>query len=526
MPGKIIVLKLFVFISMLFVSCVSIDRFNAEINTKRNEKDLQKDIDFVHHKLESLHPDLYHYISKKDLDYKFDSLKTSLTTPMTSNEFYFRLSPVVASIKQGHTQTIPLVKKMKYHDRKSAGSKGLSPLAHFDFELFDNKLYIVKNNSKDTTIKAGTELQMVDGIKPIDVITRYRTTFTSDGSNQTFFSRKLAKGFARYFYYEHGILDSVNCQLKYKDTLRNLTLLRIEKPVKSVVDKTKEQKALDRELKQKEEKKKRLLGYDTLKRIYSKELTFPVQDSSVAIMKINDFMKGNYRKFYKQSFQQLNSAHTKTLVLDLRDNGGGHIRDIYTLYSYLADSSFHLIEKPQVTSKTSLWHIGYYNDQPFWVQVIQTILLPFVVEMDIITYLKTKKEKDHTYTFALRESRLARVKSDGFRGKVYVLINGGSFSASSLLSSNLKGSKRAIFVGNETGGAYNGCVAGILPVRTLPASKLKLRFGLMVCKTPYSDVPDGRGILPDMEITPTIADRINGKDPELDWVLNDIKSVK
>jgi len=34
---------------------------------------------------------------------------------------------------------------------------------------------------------------------------------------------------------------------------------------------------------------------------------------------------------------------------------------------------------------------------------------------------------------------------------------------------------------------------------------------------------DGRGVFPDKEITPTLTDRLNGTDPELDWVLNDVK---
>jgi C-terminal processing protease CtpA/Prc len=38
------------------------------------------------------------------------------------------------------------------------------------------------------------------------------------------------------------------------------------------------------------------------------------------------------------------------------------------------------------------------------------------------------------------------------------MINGGSFSASSLISSNLK-LQRVTFVGEETGGAFNGTVA-------------------------------------------------------------------
>jgi len=218
----------------------------------------------------------------------------------------------------------------------------------------------------------------------------------------------------------------------------------------------------------------------------------------------------------------MDTLHTKTLILDLRDNGGGLIRDINTLYSYLADSSFHLIEKPGVTSKTSLWHFGYYSNHPFWLQAIQTLFLPVVVEINIITFLKTRKGPDNKYHFAIRESRITHPSAHRFKGKVYVLINGGSYSASCLLSSNLKGSKRATFVGQETGGADNGCVAGIMPVRSLPASKVQVRIGLLECKTPYSSLMDGRGIFPDVEITPTLNDRLNGNDPELQWILKDI----
>jgi hypothetical protein len=34
---------------------------------------------------------------------------------------------------------------------------------------------------------------------------------------------------------------------------------------------------------------------------------------------------------------------------------------------------------------------------------------------------------------------------------------------------------------------------------------------------------EGRGIFPDMEIIPTIEDQIKENDPEMNWILNDIK---
>ena len=512
--------------ALLISGCVSVDRFNSQINTPRTVMDLKGDVDYTVHKLEKLHPDLYHFISKKDLEYKFDSLKASIRAPMTSNDFYFRLSPVIASVRQGHTQTFPLVKRLKPAEKRIERSKGLTPLAQYEFELFDNRLYIVKNNSDNPGIKAGTEVLSVNGTEPAEIISKYRNTFTSDGYNTTYITRRLGRAFARYFQYQYGMMDSLTCKLSYKDSITTILLRRVEKIKAPELKKAKDEAIKEKKLQQAEKRKRRLLGYDPLRRLYSKQLTFPVKDSSVAIMKISDFMKGNYRKFYKESFKRLDTLHTNVLILDVRDNGGGHVREINTLYSYLADSSFHLVDKSEVTSRTSLWHVGYYHDKPIQVQAIQTVLLPFVALIDIYTYLKVRKGQDRKYYYSFRDSKLTKPRKSRFNGKVYVLINGGCFSATCLLSSNLSGSKRATFVGEETGGSYNGCVAGILPVSTLPASKLGVRYGLMSIKTHYTSEKDGRGIFPDITVTPIILDRINGTDPELNYVLNMINTDK
>ena len=46
----------------------------------------------------------------------------------------------------------------------------------------------------------------------------------------------------------------------------------------------------------------------------------------------------------------------------------------------------------------------------------------------------------------------------------------------------------------------------------------------MQIETPFKQNPDGYGVMPDVEILPTIEDRNQHKDPELDWVLNAIKT--
>ena len=64
-----------------------------------------------------------------------------------------------------------------------------------------------------------------------------------------------------------------------------------------------------------------------------------------------------------------------------------------------------------------------------------------------------------------------------------------------------------------------------MPVIKLPESDIKIRVGLMLIAPHYKTENEGRGIFPDKEIIPTIQDRINGADPEMEWVLNDIKTT-
>ena len=135
-----------------------------------------------------------------------------------------------------------------------------------------------------------------------------------------------------------------------------------------------------------------------------------------------------------------------------------------------------------------------------------------------------KIDSRYFYSPLISEFKVIPKKKNIYRNKIYVIIDGASFSASCILSSNLKGYKLATFVGEETGGEYNGTCAGYIPEFILPYSKLKVNFGLMYVKSSCSTETYGRGIMPDVEIIPTLEDRINQRDPELEWILNDIKN--
>jgi len=108
---------------VLVCGCASVGKYNARLNTPCSIKELRSDVDYVHRKLAQLHPSLYRYVCKEDLDRKFDSMKLAITSPMTGRDLFFCLSPVVASVRQGHTRlSLPTRRLAKKRRRRFAAT--------------------------------------------------------------------------------------------------------------------------------------------------------------------------------------------------------------------------------------------------------------------------------------------------------------------------------------------------------------------------------------------------------------------
>jgi len=503
----------------LLLSCQSIKQFNEDLAQPIPVNKLQKDVDFSYKKLKQLHPKLYWYISKEKLDYKFDSLKQSIQKPMTGLAFYKELSQVTKSVGQGHLGISPSLEKLSKKDQKALKKKGKSAFSQFDFEFIDNKLIILKNRSRHD-IKENTEVVSINGEKPDDLIAIYKKRIASDGYNSTFFNRYLGKSFGSFYTLDKGKLqDSIKLLLKLEGKDSLFVVKRDTFGTNTKDDKIKLSK------KEKKEKAKfnSKYGYNKETKTFTRELKFSEKDSTTAILTIKGFSNGNATGFYKEAFDKIATNKTENLIIDLRNNPGGRLYEIADLYGYLVDKPFTFVDDYEVVSRTSKLQADYFKGGGPVFKFFKILGAPLYYS---INFFKVRKEEDK-YVFGTRFSKLNDPKPNNFKGKVYVLINGGSFSASSIISSNLKATKRAFFVGEETGGAFNGTVAAQMPLVQLPNSKVNLRIGLaLVSAVNKTDEIEGRGIFPDKEIIPTFEDRKNNIDPELNWVLEDIKRGK
>nr|MCU0339287.1 S41 family peptidase [Spirosomataceae bacterium] len=115
-------------------------------------------------------------------------------------------------------------------------------------------------------------------------------------------------------------------------------------------------------------------------------------------------------------------------------------------------------------------------------------------------------------------------KKWGFKGDVYVLTNGGSFSASAIFASIVRqNSPRVTVIGRETGGGRHGCNAFISPYITLPHTRAKVRLPVykLVLHVPGTDI--GRGVMPDYPVTHSLDDVRKGRDLDMEKALELVK---
>ena len=522
---------LFFSIVIIMASCKSIDNYNIQATKLHPVEDVHEDVDNVYKKLKKLHPRLYQFANKETLDYKFDSLKKAINKPITSREFYKKLAVVTKYIGQGHLSVSPPFIRFNRKERLNK-NKMQFDLNNLDLEFIDNKLIVFKAKGKDSLL-VNAEILKVDGKTAQNLMDKYKNWIVSDGYNTTLHDRVVGKRFFRYYQYDIGRFDSISLTFKNRDStfkkqfkrklksqITNKDSLNVDslKIKKSKTKVSKAERKANRLKRKKEFKDRQKYGYSILDKQKTRALTFVGKDSTVAFVKIREFSRGNYKAFYKETFTILDSLKTETLIIDLRNNFGGRLSEIANLYSYLTDKNFTFINKSEVNSRIPTLKYLMGDNTSVGGKIFSGVLSPFLLVRDLV---KTSKDNGKLY-YKFKYAKEQEPKPLNFKGKIYVLINGNSFSASSILSTQLKGTKRATFVGEETGGAYNGTVAGLYKTYELPNTKVKANIGMLHIDSKYKIEPDGYGIKPDIEIVPTYKDRLNNRDPELEWILKDI----
>ncbi|WP_336963077.1 S41 family peptidase [Chryseobacterium contaminans] len=501
-----------ILILSMLSSCASIKKHNEQRASCIPPEQLKEDVDFAYSKLQQMHPQLYWYITKKELDLKFDSLKQTISEPLTPLQFYFKLQPVIAGIREGHLSLrIPRKKFTKREIKTLEQKKGL--FSRFGYYISGDQMYITENRDSIENIQPGTEILSINHIPVSDYIKKYKALISSDGYNTTFQPYFLKDLFFNYYTAENGLSDRATIETLYKGEKHTYTLSR-ESKSDSDLEKDKEMNKRTQE--------RKLNDYVAASNSYNRSFKFLDKDSTIAYIRVKSFSREYSDEFYKKTFAKIKNAKSDYLIIDVRNNYGGSLYEINNLYSYLSDKPFTLIKPSQVTSKDIPLRTNYFRKSSPLDYAIKSLSYPsYFFAQAFSTY-----KKDGKIFYKMKADKPTKPNKEAFHGKVFVLINGGSFSASSIITAKLKNDKRAILVGEETGGANDGTVAGFYSYQKLPNSEIRFPIGLLLVQPNIDFSETKKGVIPDVEIKESLQDIIDKKDPQLDWIRSEIGKEK
>lgn len=175
-----------------------------------------------------MHPNLFWYISKQDLDNKFDSIKNTIDTPLTPLQFYFKLQPVISDIREGHLSLrIPSKRITKREIKALENKKGM--FSRFDYYIQEDRLFIIGNKDSIENIKPGTEILTIDRTPVSYYINRYKKLISTDGFNTTFKPYFLKDLFFSYYVAEKGYENQASIETVYKGKKKTYQLMRESK---------------------------------------------------------------------------------------------------------------------------------------------------------------------------------------------------------------------------------------------------------------------------------------------------------
>lgn len=438
---------------------------------------LQEDHRILITALKELHPGIYRYQTKSEFDKKEQELRQAISKPMTEEEYYKLVMPFIAGLKCGHTKWH---RKDRPDDRFPFRQNQLLPLRLF---FKDNTAWVLRNYEADNTLAAGMEITSINGKKIADIITLLRGFITVDGNVQAALYQELNQSFNGYYASFIGTAAgySVGYKAGKQEKLAKLSAISLETLL------AQEPSA----------------GRSVLPAF---KLTLP--KSSAAVLRISRFYTNknelDYYKFIDSAFQQINASGAKTLVIDLRGNEGGVEEYGGYLFSWLATGPFTYYKKILVASnrESSVKQYGWFP--PGLDQALGLV-----------------QEKDGEYIWPMQEYLSKKEpRPDGFKGKVFVLTDGFSFSVTAEFASAAKTENRVVFVGEETGGAYGGDNSGVFSSITLPNTKLTAGIPLMAFYMhTQGRNPADRGIIPDKSVSPSIQDVLTKRDVVMETAL-------
>lgn len=422
-----------------------------------------EDFDVFVRAVKEAYPGLPDVISEEELERYISSVRASLTQDISREDFYKLMKRAVAKIHDSHITLHPIVREQQNFS-----------LPQIYFGWIDGKM-CVTTSKKQYADYYGRRILSVNGISA-DSIAKVGKEYIGgyDAQVQGVVEERLALG-AYQIYNAYTVTDPhpFNMTLKFEDG-ETLEL------------KEWHYRGGDPELVHDWETYLRTNLYQGANYVL-KELNDSTSYIGLSTFSLSEIETEEIGAFIARQ------AAKPNLIVDLRNNGGGDVKVLRKLLSYILNEPSRERGGYAVVNK-----IGAFKSFEHCMNYIP---------IDTIFKEFTPAEgREGFYNF----DDAAPIVPDSvinYKGRVYVLINANSCSAATLFPASILRNHRGVIVGRETATAYHYMTALKFADIRLPNSMLDLRIPLVKLvfdTTQHERIPYGRGVIPDHEIRLTL----------------------
>lgn len=455
--------------------------------------DLQADLALLRRAFEALHPGLYRYRSKAEMDAAFDGVGREFASDLALGKAYLAISRLATYVQCGHTYA-------NFFNQGDEVKRALldAPRLPFEFRWLDGRMVVTRSLAPASRLQRGSEVLAIDGRPVAEILAALMPYSRADGANDAKrISNLEVQGRGRYeafdvfFPLRYPRAATAPFALRVRvapgATVEELVVAAIAPTARPVLDGAPRGDANPWQA--------RDLAPGVA---YLRMPTWALYNSSF-----------DWQAWLDERFRNYVATGTRDLVIDLRGNeGGSNVGDRILAHLVAADlptepvlrkTRYRKVPEPLVPYLDT-WDRSFYD----WGDGA----------VDLGGGFYRLKRYDDEPGGAFIAPVLPR-----FTGRVWVLVGAANSSATFEFASAVQRHRLGTLVGQPTGGNQRGITGGAFFFLRLPRTGIEVDVPLIGQFPVSATLPPDAGLEPDVLVRPTIDDIASGRDAELEAVL-------
>lgn len=447
------------------------------------------DVALMRRALETIHPGLYRYVSKAQVDASFARLEAQARQPIGTLALHREIARMVASIHCDHS-------KPELPDAIAEWRQTNASHLPLRFKLIEGRMIVVSG-----ALPKGAEITAINGRQVSQILNAVAPLVAYDGETDQAIAVKIADdsdlGGSDLEEYWPGLFGAPS-QWDIAWKVPGEAAAKTSQLAPISFDQWTQLDAPDG--------KYRNEFYNGISwRMAGKR----------AWLKINTFV--NYRNpvaatpYLSGFFNAMKAAGTEHLILDLRNNGGGSTDPTIALGRHLLDTPFKLTRS--IRAKTIRFgdlpkHIETWGDREAQFNPPESAYRR--TGDSLLERIPTGTDESDDDDSTIEHQPLPVTQR--FTGRLTVLTGPQNGSGATMTIAWLKDRRDVTLVGEDTSGSAEGPTAGNIFNLVLPESHIRVRVPQFRSFTNIKQFTPRRGMKADVLVVPTLADFEAGRD--------------